>query len=63
MSKGYHYDRLSSYRHRMLNLPETQHTTQSWRSVGPALFSQAGKKKSPIFTEVKNVVNEGCIAE
>ena len=31
----------------MLNLPETQHTTQSWRSVGPALFSQAGKKKKP----------------
>ena len=34
-SQGYHHcDRLSSYRHRQLNLPDTRRTTQRWQSVG-----------------------------
>jgi hypothetical protein len=43
----YHYDRLSSARHGLLNLPEKRRTTQSWHSVGRragrALIGQAGK--------------------
>jgi hypothetical protein len=34
----------------MLNLPETQSTTQLWQSVRPTLFGEAGKTP-PIFRE------------
>ena len=48
LSKGYyHCYRLSSSRHRLLNLPDTRRTTHRWQSVGPALFGQARKKKTP----------------
>jgi len=33
----------------MLNLPETQRTTQLWQSVGPTLFGEAGIK--PLYLE------------
>ena len=51
LSKGYyHCDHLSSSRHRLLNLPDTQRTTQRWRRVGrrvePALIGQVGKKNT-----------------
>jgi hypothetical protein len=42
----YHCDRLSSYRHRLLNLLEMRCKTQRWRGVGPALIGQAGGEKN-----------------
>jgi hypothetical protein len=45
LSKGYHHcDHLSSFRHRLLHLPDTRRTTQSWRNFGPALIGQTGKE-------------------
>jgi hypothetical protein len=42
---------LSSSRHRLLYLPDTQRTTQLWQSVrrsfGPAHIGQASKKRTP----------------
>jgi len=44
----YHCDRLSGYRHRLLNLLDTRRTTQHWqnigRSVGLVLIGKAGNK-------------------
>jgi hypothetical protein len=41
----YHYDRLSSYRHRLFNLPGTRHMTQRWQSVGGALGRRLSVKQ------------------
>jgi len=40
----YHWNRLSWSLHRLLNLPDTQGTTQRRRSVGPAFIGRAVKK-------------------
>ena len=49
LSKGYcPCDRLSSSRHRLLNLPDTRRTMHRWhrvgRSAGPTLIGQAEQK-------------------
>ena len=53
LAKGYyHCHHLSSYRHRLLNLPGTQRTTGRWQNVGrsidSALMGQAGTKH-PVY--------------
>jgi hypothetical protein len=55
-SKGhYHWDRLSSSHHRLLNLPDMRQTMQRWqsagRSVGPAFTSQAVGEKTLLTGE------------
>jgi hypothetical protein len=52
LSKGhYHCDLLSSYRRRLLNLPDRRRTTYQWQGVGlkvrPTFISQVRKKKHP----------------
>ena len=48
LSEGYyHCDRLSSSRHRLLNVSNTLPTTQCRQSVGPAFFCQTGKNNTP----------------
>ena len=54
LSKGYcHCDRLSSSLNRLLNLPDTRHTTLRWQSVGrivgTAVIGQAGKETPGIY--------------
>ena len=47
LSKGYHHcDRLSSFRQRLLNPPETRCMKQRWRSGGPTLNGHAGRKST-----------------
>ena len=58
----YHWDHLSSFCHRLLNLPDTQGTTQHWqcRAEFWASGRRTSRTKNPLYFPVK-MLNSGFI--